>query len=980
MTANSRISNLINSQVPFFVKNDHQQFVTFIEKYYEFLEQTDGVLDIKDNIVSFRDIDYLTRNDTSTNLEIELQEKLYATFLKLFPKDMKVDKTLLLKHAKEFYLSRGSEKSIRFLMNILFGQEDISFYYPKNDVLKASDGKWYIQQSLKITDTKLDGVSNSSFLGLEKFVSTSVKGNTSGATATIERIDRFYEGGTVVDELVISNLRGSFFNGEQIFTTYNNFDYTIGTATANIFGGILNTITIKNPGSGYNVGDPVIIESSSGSGANVQVARVTSGNISSITILEGGAGYQNNNYLLISGGGGSGANGYISFVQADGEVHPNTYNIYYSRISLEANTPINNTKYSNLVSSITDPANNWIANSLSSFVYANTGPAKTIIISTAGSGFTSTPSISILANTSIRELGILGRMKINSGGVGYVIGDTVKFENVIGGYGTGAAANVTSVSANGSITQVKFKEVTGHITGGAGYTEEYLPIANVISSNASAYGANISVTNLLGTGGSFLTANSTLGAIERLIIFNKGLGYTEPPTLNLTQIGDGTAKANATIIEGVYSYPGRYLNDDGMLSTYNFLQDRDYYQNFSYVIKLQSSIDSYRQALKNLIHPAGMKLFGEYTYDNNNESYNTAADVVYSNNGIRTTKSYVIANNVLINYTSHGLSNFDSIYLQFTSGNIANYATNTATYTPNSIYQVANVINSNAFTVYSGKYLPGSINIFSLIAETDITGIFMKEDGYNFFVVGTGKDTVYDLKLTRQYDLTTANLYRQGPLTTTDEGTPQDINFKPDGTRMYVNGTTNDRITQYTLSDAWNVNTAVKTVTFNVYAASAMTNATGIDFSNDGKYFYVVDTGPDEIHQFTMTEAWNVNTASYLTKQYIGSYDSNPNAVYFRSNGNIMYITGQTFDQIRQFSLSTAWNVNTATIQANSGSFSAFLPAVTGMTFANNGSMVYLSDSTYDLIHQLPMTQAWNVNTAFNSTATTGNVIVGRVL
>jgi hypothetical protein len=71
---------------------------------------------------------------------------------------------------------------------------------------------------------------------------------------------------------------------------------------------------------------------------------VSSGNIASITVLEGGAGYQNNNYLLISGGGGSGANGYISAVVPDGKVHPNTYNIYYSSISLEANTAISNTK------------------------------------------------------------------------------------------------------------------------------------------------------------------------------------------------------------------------------------------------------------------------------------------------------------------------------------------------------------------------------------------------------------------------------------------------------------------------------------------------------------------------------------------------------------------------------------------------------------------------------------------------------------
>lgn len=862
MTANSRISNLINSQVPFFVRNDHQKFVTFIEKYYEFLEQTDGVLDVKDNIVSFNDIDYLARNNaetityefptslintaavqnnantgkmgipyivlgmavnnpntvytgvdralydflatgasntanladsyaditrnkiitsqdaaqwlfytvngttgnsardlfaanivatmistqnnspgyfsrdlfnynivtansstSSTPLETLLEEKLYATFLKLFPKDMKVDKTLLLKHAKEFYLSRGSEKSIRFLMNILFGQEDVSFYYPKNDVLRASDGKWYVQQSLKITDTKINGVSNSNISGLEKFASTSVRGNTSGATATIERVDRFYEGGTLVNELVISNLKGTFTNGEQVFTLFNNSDYTVGTASANIFGGILNTVTVTNPGAGYNVGDPVIIQSSTGSGANVQVARVSSGNIASISVLEGGAGYQNNNYLLVSGGGGSGANGYVSLVNPDGLTHPNTYNIYFSQIYLEANTAINNTKYSNLVSSITDPANNWIANSLSSFVYANTGPARTIVITSPGSGFTSVPSISILANTRIKELGILGRMKINDGGLGYQIGDTIDIINVPGGYGVGAAANVTNVAANGRITSVYFKEVPGHIIGGAGYSEEFLPTTNVISANASAYGANIAVTHILGVGGSFITANTTLGAIERLIIFDRGSGYLTAPTMNLTQIGDGTATANATIIEGVYSYPGRYLNDDGMLSTYNFLQDRDYYQNFSYVIKLQASVESYRQALKALIHPAGMKMFGEYIYDNNNESYNlvaTATDVGRST--IKSTTYVKTGNTVNIAYTSHGLSVNSNVALTFISGGSKNVK--------NGIYRVTST-NTNHFLVVQPRSGIASISIINpgALYNSNSFIVFSSENG-----------------------------------------------------------------------------------------------------------------------------------------------------------------------------------------------------------------------------------------------------------
>jgi hypothetical protein len=369
-------------------------------------------------------------------------------------------------------------------------------------------------------------------------------------------------------------------------------------------------------------------------------------------------------------------------------------------------------------------ANTAMANSFDSFIYGNTGPARTIVITSPGSGFTSIPSISILANTRIRELGVLGRMKIHSGGVGYQIGDTIDIINVPGGYGTGAAANVTNVAANGMITGVYFKEVPGHIIGGAGYSEEFLPTTNVISANASAYGANIAVTNLLGVGGSFITANTTLGAIERLIIFDRGSGYLTAPTLNLTQIGDGTAQASATIIEGVYSYPGRYLNDDGMLSTYNFLQDRDYYQNFSYVIKLKASVESYRQSLKALIHPAGMKLFGEYVYDNNNESYNTVANVEDVIRSTIKSKTYVKTGNTInIAYTSHGLSANSNVSLEFISGGSKNVK--------NGIYRVTST-NTNHFIVVQPRSGISNISIAN-------TGALYNSNSFIVFSSENGK-------------------------------------------------------------------------------------------------------------------------------------------------------------------------------------------------------------------------------------------------
>ena len=68
----------------------------------------------------------------------------------------------------------------------------------------------------------------------------------------------------------------------------------------------------------------------------------------------------------------------------------------------------------------------------------------------------------------------------------------------------------------------------------------------------------------------------------------------------------------------LYEYPGRYLNDDGQLSSFNFLEDKDYYQNFSYVVKTNESSTKYERNFNELVHPAGTKMFAEYNFIDEN--------------------------------------------------------------------------------------------------------------------------------------------------------------------------------------------------------------------------------------------------------------------------------------------------------------------------------------------------------------------------
>ncbi|NDB59368.1 hypothetical protein EB001_13095, partial [bacterium] len=736
--ANNKTSILVSSQLPAFVREEHDNFVKFLEYYYKFLEQDGQQQYVAKNFTSYLNIDNIKADIDYDNLageEHQIREtsdyhaflqKMYDTYVKYIPDSILADKTLILKHAKEFYRSTGSEKSIRFLIQALFNKK-AEFYYPKTDILRASDGKWFVEKSLRVRDVKVNNTSN--IIAATNFSNTSIKGISSNATAIVEKVDTYYDKGQLIFELKLSNIYKEFFNAEEIYTYYTE-EGVDKYLTANLFSGIITSAQIVTGGQGYTEGTTVPINSNTGVGGQVIISKVSKGTIQAAGIVKGGAGFRVDDPLLIYGTG-SGASGFVADVDESGFYHPNSYNVIWSTISLEANTLLSNTIYSNLNSS---NVNTKIANAMSYFVYSNCGPAYSLTITTGGNNYTSV-NVSISANATISKMGILGKMQIVNGGLGYTAGDKIEFLNPYGSAGFGAMANVTTVAANGMITSVKFEQVPGQIIGGSGYDWFNLPTANVISGTGS--GANIAVTAIIGHNEEIIQSVSNIGTVLALTVISGGYGYTDNPTLALNKLGDGNANAILSFVTGAYSYPGRYISDDGHISGYNFLENRDYYQEFAYVVKVDETINKYRAAIKDLIHPAGTRMFGEYdiVFDKETET-NTNVTITYANTESNTspyktlyqvqgytsgvfspnivvgtanaefvagsfslnTSNHIATyaaqtHSVIIAYDNHGFAANDYVFLQFTGPNTwANLG--------NTNYVVTSA-NLNHFTVYN---------------------------------------------------------------------------------------------------------------------------------------------------------------------------------------------------------------------------------------------------------------------------------------
>ena len=66
----------------------------------------------------------------------------------------------------------------------------------------------------------------------------------------------------------------------------------------------------------------------------------------------------------------------------------------------------------------------------------------------------------------------------------------------------------------------------------------------------------------------------------------------------------------------VSKYPGHYASNDGFLDDAMFIQDSRFYQIYSYLLRVDERLDTYKAAVKTMIHPAGMAMFSEYAITN----------------------------------------------------------------------------------------------------------------------------------------------------------------------------------------------------------------------------------------------------------------------------------------------------------------------------------------------------------------------------
>lgn len=761
-----KTSLLINEQTPEFVREEYPKFIAFVKAYYEFLEKeqiVNGLSQKNDLTQILKRIRNIGDVDESLDL---FEEQFYNTFIPFLPKDAVVDKDFLIKNVLPLYRSKGTMESFGYLFRLLFGEE-IEIEFPRDNILKASSGKWVIENTLRTTTSVYslyigDNSTRIYFLpyeislkNLEIYVDGSLQeevtnfiykkelkkivfnvapsdgssikivylqnfdttffnsclivGQTSGSSAIVERVGRKNIGGLNLFQFFINskNITSDFINGEVIKIEKENFNFYLECFSE------IEKLNIIQPGKNYKVGDKLIFKGTSSTPPIAIVSKVSSGNLENIRVKVGyfGSGYKvgNNvwaNNITIS------SNDFLAFIDSvdtTGFSSPNTIHYVEDLISDYSNIIIS----SETVGEIGN-TNTVISQALTEIIVTNLGPATNVIVSRANLKPSIVPTFEanstiITGNTKIQDIGAIGLIQVDSPGYGYSVGDQVIFSNDYYFSGQQAEAYVSAVSpVTGGVLKVTVQN------GGYQYSMDYKPKLTIDS--VSGVGCEISVSGLMGEGALFEydSGDGLPGKILEVDLLQKGTGLLSTPIIDMRYSGDGKATITSQTTPSYVTLPGRWISSDGIISSDECkLQGENYYIDFSYVVASKVEFTKYKNIVKDLLNPSGSINYARYVMDQDVD-VNLNISIIP-----RFEKQLVGTVNVVSNQV--GIWGTNTYFL--TAQSLGNIQPGSYIKVNSEIRVVNNIINntyltvSNNFTYNANDMIVSTVNVYNTLAN-----------------------------------------------------------------------------------------------------------------------------------------------------------------------------------------------------------------------------------------------------------------------
>lgn len=236
--------------------------------------------------------------------------------------------------------------------------------------------------------------------------------------------------------------------------------------------------------------------------------------------------------------------------------------------------------------------------------------------------------------------------------------------------------------------------------------------------------------------------------------------------------------------------------------------------------------------------------------------------------------------------------------------------------------------------------------------QSSESGIFIRSDGLKLYGWEEQDNKVHEYDFGTAWDLSTLSFLQTEDRSADFQGlTETNIYFRDDGETLFCCEAASNDMLEYTLGTAWDI-TTMSLTTREAQPVDDTIEFSGrsIWFKEDGTVLYLMNQSP-EVRQFSLSTAWDITTAGTADKSI--NLDGNTDApsfasnhLFFRSDGKKLFVNDHENDAIRQFDLGTAWEIDTVTYEgAYFPSRGSFEPK--GVFFKPDGTMLFYNQGDW---------------------------------
>lgn len=264
-----------------------------------------------------------------------------------------------------------------------------------------------------------------------------------------------------------------------------------------------------------------------------------------------------------------------------------------------------------------------------------------------GEGYSQAPTI-IVRENDIASLGV-GEydLTLQSSDADLLTIDTTDRLVQDGAAGDVKVVNSTITHSNGTYeTSIRIWQHINARTSGIEFTTGSATLDHIgvdydfgVETDARAADSSTSVTitsltdrGILGDNANITARVGANGTISTVRVVDSGFSYRdgEEIILEASNRTGATGGTGTLTLSGVANAEGYYTSTRSHISTSRgFIQDGEYYQEFSYEIISPVSLNRYRDIALQLAHPAGQRLFGKYR-SQSNATLNVSANSYYT--------------------------------------------------------------------------------------------------------------------------------------------------------------------------------------------------------------------------------------------------------------------------------------------------------------------------------------------------------------